>query len=65
VGINCALGPEEMRAHIEELSRLADTFISLYPNAGLPDALSETGYDMHQTPEHMAEVLSEYAEKAG
>ncbi len=54
-----------MRAHIEELSRLADTFISLYPNAGLPDALSETGYDMHQTPEHMAEVLSEYAEKAG
>jgi 5-methyltetrahydrofolate--homocysteine methyltransferase len=63
VGINCALGPEEMRAHVEELSRLADTYISLYPNAGLPDALSATGYDARQTPEHMAEVLSEYAEK--
>jgi 5-methyltetrahydrofolate--homocysteine methyltransferase len=57
VGINCALGAEEMRPHVEELSRLAPTFISCYPNAGLPNALG--GYD--ETPSMMAEVLRDYA----
>ncbi len=62
VGINCALGPEAMRPFIEELSNLADCHTSLYPNAGLPDALSPTGYDPKQTPDHMGRILREYAE---
>ena len=57
VGINCALGAEEMRAHVEELAKLAPIFISCYPNAGLPNALG--GYD--ETPSMMAEVLRDFA----
>jgi len=57
VGINCALGAEEMRAHVEELSGLVPIFISCYPNAGLPNALG--GYD--ETPSMMAEVLRDFA----
>ena len=57
VGINCALGAEEMRAHVEELSKLAPIFISCYPNAGLPNALG--GYD--ETPVMMADVLRDFA----
>ncbi|HEY0159793.1 MAG TPA: methionine synthase [Thermoanaerobaculia bacterium] len=57
VGINCALGAEEMRAHVEELSKLAPIFISCYPNAGLPNALG--GYD--ETPDQMATVLRDFA----
>jgi 5-methyltetrahydrofolate--homocysteine methyltransferase len=56
-GINCALGAEEMRAHVEELSKLAPVFISCYPNAGLPNALG--GYD--ETPTMMADVLRDFA----
>ncbi len=59
VGINCALGAEEMRAHVEELSKLAPIFISCYPNAGLPNALG--GYD--ETPPEMATVLRDFAEQ--
>ena len=44
VGLNCALGPDEMSSFIEELARVAPTFVSAYPNAGLPDPLSETGF---------------------
>ncbi len=44
VGLNCALGPDEMEPYIEELSRLAPTYLAAYPNAGLPDPLSETGF---------------------
>jgi 5-methyltetrahydrofolate--homocysteine methyltransferase len=44
VGLNCALGPDEMNPFIEELARVAPTFVSAYPNAGLPDPLSETGF---------------------
>lgn len=58
VGINCALGAEDMRPYIEELSGLADCALSCYPNAGLPNAFGE--YD--QTPEHMAKVLRPFAE---
>ncbi|MGZ5448775.1 MAG: methionine synthase [Thermoanaerobaculia bacterium] len=57
VGINCALGAEEMRAHVEELAGLAPIFISCYPNAGLPNALG--GYD--ETPVMMADVLRDFA----
>ncbi|HEX6083399.1 MAG TPA: methionine synthase, partial [Thermoanaerobaculia bacterium] len=57
VGINCALGAEEMRAHVEELAGLAPIFISCYPNAGLPNALG--GYD--ETPSMMADVLRDFA----
>ena len=61
VGLNCALGPREMRAHIEELSTKAPFFVSAYPNAGLPDPLSETGFP--ETPETLAPQLREWAEQ--
>jgi 5-methyltetrahydrofolate--homocysteine methyltransferase len=57
VGINCALGVDEMRPHVEEFSRVCTTFTSCHPNAGLPNAFGE--YD--HTPEHMAKVLREFA----
>jgi 5-methyltetrahydrofolate--homocysteine methyltransferase len=57
VGLNCALGAKEMRPYIAELSRVADTFISCYPNAGLPNAFGE--YD--ESPEETAAVLGEFA----
>ncbi len=57
VGINCALGPKEMRPHLEELSRLAPCFVSAYPNAGLPNAFG--GFD--ETAESLAASLGEWA----
>ncbi|MBC7808015.1 MAG: methionine synthase, partial [Akkermansiaceae bacterium] len=60
VGLNCALGPKEMRPFIAELSASANTFVSAYPNAGLPDPLSETGFP--ETPESLAPKLREWAE---
>jgi 5-methyltetrahydrofolate--homocysteine methyltransferase len=60
VGLNCALGAALMRPYIEELSRLADdTYISCYPNAGLPNPMSETGFD--ETPEVTGGLLEEFA----
>ncbi len=59
VGINCALGAEDMRPYIEELSRIADCRISCYPNAGLPNPLSETGYD--ETPDITSTFLLDFA----
>ena len=53
VGLNCALGGEQLRPYAEELSRIADTHFSFYPNAGLPNAFG--GYD--ETPEQGAAVL--------
>jgi 5-methyltetrahydrofolate--homocysteine methyltransferase len=58
VGLNCALGAKEMRAHIAELGRIADTFVCAYPNAGLPN---EFGY-YDESPEFMAELLGEFAD---
>ena len=58
VGLNCALGAEDMRPHIEELSQIADTYICAYPNAGLPNEFGE--YD--QTPEQMTQLLEEFAQ---
>jgi 5-methyltetrahydrofolate--homocysteine methyltransferase len=59
VGLNCALGPAEMRPHVEEMARLAPCFTSAYPNAGLPDPLSPTGFP--ETPKSMAPQLREWA----
>jgi len=59
VGLNCALGAALMRPYIEELSRIADTFVSCYPNAGLPNPMSDTGYD--ESPEETSTMLAEFA----
>lgn len=60
VGINCALGAEDMRPYLEELSSLADCYVSCYPNAGLPNPLSPTGYD--EKPADMAAIMGDYAQ---
>ncbi len=60
VGINCALGPKEMRPLIEELARLAPVYVSVYPNAGLPNPLLPTGFP--ETPESLAPQLKDWAE---
>ena len=57
VGLNCALGAQEMRPYIAELSRIADCFVSCYPNAGLPNEFGE--YD--ETPEQTAGIVEEFA----
>jgi 5-methyltetrahydrofolate--homocysteine methyltransferase len=60
VGLNCALGAALMRPYIEELAKVAsDTFISCYPNAGLPNPMSETGFD--ETPDVTASLMEEFA----
>jgi 5-methyltetrahydrofolate--homocysteine methyltransferase len=60
VGLNCALGAALMRPYIEELARVADdTFISCYPNAGLPNPMSETGFD--ETPPVTGGLMEEFA----
>ena len=58
-GINCALGAAAMRPYIQELSRVADCYLSCYPNAGLPNPLSETGYD--ETPDDTSNALGSLA----
>jgi 5-methyltetrahydrofolate--homocysteine methyltransferase len=58
VGLNCALGPDLLRPHLEEVSEVAECFVSCHPNAGLPNAMGE--YDL--TPGAMAEALREFAE---
>src|SRR5215469_13529772 len=57
IGLNCALGAREMRAHIAELARVADTLLCAYPNAGLPNEFGR--YD--ESPEYMAELIGEFA----
>ncbi|BFU96767.1 MAG: homocysteine-N5-methyltetrahydrofolate transmethylase, B12-dependent [Nitrospira sp.] len=59
VGINCALGPKEMRPLIEELSRIAPVYVSAHPNAGLPNPLLPTGFP--ETPDSLAPQLREWA----
>jgi 5-methyltetrahydrofolate--homocysteine methyltransferase len=59
VGLNCSLGPDLMRPFLEELSQKADVAVSCYPNAGLPNPLSETGFDL--VPADMARYLGEFA----
>jgi 5-methyltetrahydrofolate--homocysteine methyltransferase len=60
LALNCSLGPDEMNPFIEELARVARTFVGAYPNAGLPDPLSETGFP--ETPETLAPKLKRWAE---
>ena len=60
VGLNCALGAALMRPYLEELAKVADdTFVSCYPNAGLPNPMSETGFD--ETPEVTGRLMEEFA----
>ena len=59
VGLNCALGAKEIRPHLEALSEIADTYVSAYPNAGLPNEFGE--YD--QTPEEMRDLIREFAQR--
>ncbi|SFH72604.1 methionine synthase [Modicisalibacter xianhensis] len=58
IGLNCALGAEELRPYLEELSAKADTFVSAHPNAGLPNEFGE--YD--QSPDEMAAIVGEFAQ---
>jgi 5-methyltetrahydrofolate--homocysteine methyltransferase len=60
IGFNCALGPDLMRPYVEELSALAGTHVCVYPNAGLPDPLSPTGFP--ETPETLAPQIRDWAE---
>jgi len=59
VGLNCALGAALMRPYAEELSNIADTYICIYPNAGLPNPMSDTGFD--EKPEDTSSLLKEFA----
>ncbi len=59
IGLNCALGAEQMRPHVQELSEIASCYVSCYPNAGLPNAMGE--YD--ESPEITARIVSEFAEQ--
>ncbi|MFP4649200.1 MAG: methionine synthase [Halorhodospira sp.] len=59
IGLNCALGAEELRPHLQEISKIADTFVSSHPNAGLPNEFGE----YEQTPEEMAKIIRTFAEE--
>lgn len=60
IGLNCAMGAALMRPYLQDLATLAgDTFISCYPNAGLPNPMSETGFD--ETPEVTSRLLGDFA----
>ena len=60
IGLNCSLGPDLMRPFLEELSACATTHISCYPNAGLPNPLAPTGFDLE--PHHMGTFMAEFAD---
>jgi len=59
IGLNCALGATLMRPYVEELSKIADTFVCIYPNAGLPNPMSDTGFD--ETPDVTSSLVKEFA----
>ncbi|MBS6363055.1 homocysteine S-methyltransferase family protein, partial [Burkholderia sp.] len=59
-GLNCALGAALMRPYIAELAKLCDTYVSCYPNAGLPNPMSDTGFD--ETPDVTSGLLREFAQ---
>ena len=60
VGLNCSIGPDLMRPFLAELAGKADTFVSAYPNAGLPNPLTPTGFDLE--PKDMARFMGEFAD---
>ena len=59
IGLNCALGAALMRPYAEELSKIADTYICIYPNAGLPNPMSDTGFD--EKPKDTSSLIKEFA----
>ncbi|OXR50808.1 MULTISPECIES: methionine synthase [unclassified Pusillimonas] len=59
IGLNCALGAALMRPYVAELSKICDTYVCVYPNAGLPNPMAETGFD--ETPEDTSSLLREFA----
>lgn len=59
IGLNCALGATLMRPYAQELSKIADTYVCIYPNAGLPNPMSDTGFD--ETPEVTSSLVKEFA----
>jgi len=59
VGLNCALGADLMKPFLEDLSRVADTYVHVYPNAGLPNPLAATGYD--ETPQYTGNAVGNFA----
>lgn len=59
VGLNCALGADQMRQHVEEIARISNVYVSCYPNAGLPNEFGE--YD--DSPEHMSAVIADWCEQ--
>lgn len=59
IGLNCSLGPDLMRPHLEELAACASTHVSCYPNAGLPNPLAPTGFDLE--PKHMEQFMADFA----
>ena len=59
IGLNCALGAAELRPFLQKLSQIADCYVSVHPNAGLPNQFGE--YD--QTPAEMAEIIKEFGEE--
>jgi 5-methyltetrahydrofolate--homocysteine methyltransferase len=61
IGLNCALGAAAMRPYLQELSQVADTLVSAYPNAGLPNPMAPTGYD--ETPDDMSCQIEPWAEE--
>ncbi len=61
IGLNCSLGPDLMEPFLNDLSKVASSHISCYPNAGLPNPLAPTGFDL--LPEHMADYASDFCEK--
>jgi 5-methyltetrahydrofolate--homocysteine methyltransferase len=60
VGLNCALGAALMRPYAEELAKIADTYVCIYPNAGLPNPMSDTGFD--ETPDVTSSLLQDFAD---
>ncbi|NMM26715.1 MAG: methionine synthase [Glaciimonas sp.] len=60
IGLNCALGAALMRPYAEELSKIADTFVCIYPNAGLPNPMSDTGFD--ELPADTSSLLKDFAD---
>jgi 5-methyltetrahydrofolate--homocysteine methyltransferase len=60
LGLNCSLGPDEMEPFVEELARISPYYMSAYPNAGLPDALSPTGFP--ETAETFAPKVAKWVE---
>ena len=59
VGLNCALGADQMRQYVEEMSRVSEIYVSCYPNAGLPNEFGEYDY----SPEHMSKVIADWAQQ--